>query len=222
MSRSRSSGSGWTGHCELRQLRAVVVIAPQHVEASAPGDGEQPGVGPSGILLSASAPARPPRRPARGPRPRRSPGQLHQRRGQPARVFSDHAGQLGVDALAHTGLELDGADLDDRTARPGRHACSASSRSATSISAKPLTTSLPSTNGPSVITGSPRSRRTVVAVSAASACCAGDLVRVVGEPLVDPGVGPLPLGPVHRRQVACRTARSRRTSAHISQEHTPC
>src|SRR5215469_12085159 len=41
----------------------------------------------------------------------------------------------------------------------------ASSRSATSISVYPLTTSLPSTNGPSVITGSPRSSRTVVAVS---------------------------------------------------------
>src|SRR5215469_12397215 len=42
---------------------------------------------------------------------------------------------------------------------------SASSRSATSISVYPLTTSLPSTNGPSVMTGSPRSSRTVVAVS---------------------------------------------------------
>src|SRR5262249_55829120 len=42
---------------------------------------------------------------------------------------------------------------------------SASSRSGTSISMYPLTTSLPSTNGPSMRTGSPRSSRTVVTVS---------------------------------------------------------
>src|SRR5262245_20407902 len=82
-------------------------------------------------------------------------------------MLPDHAGQLvarGVGRRAH-----DSSGRISTTGQPGQlwTMRSASSRSGTSISAYPLTTSLPSTNGPSVMTGSPRSSRTVVAVSGA-------------------------------------------------------
>src|SRR5262249_55244003 len=86
---------------------------------------------------------------------------------QPACVLAQDPRQVFVDVLGHMGAKSMGRI--STTGQPGQFlaACSASSRSATSISTYPLTTSLPSTNGPSVMTGSPWSRRTVVAVSAA-------------------------------------------------------
>ena len=68
ISRSRSSALGLDGPLQLRQLGAVVVFAPQRVEAAAAGDREQPGVrslrDPFDRPVLAARPA---------PRPARSP-----------------------------------------------------------------------------------------------------------------------------------------------------
>src|SRR5262249_54024755 len=151
---------------QLRELDTVVGLAPHHVQSAAAGDGEQPRI-----------------RPLRDPflRPVLERGQhrvldqilrggevachMHQRHGQLACVLPDHAGQLVVRGAGH-GAD-DSSGRISTTGQPGHVLTmrSASSRSGTSISAYPLTTSLPSTNGPSMRTGSPRSSRTVVAVS---------------------------------------------------------
>src|SRR5690606_21486726 len=91
--------------------------------------------------------------------------QRDQRRGQPPGVLAHHPREhLLVRRLTHQigRISTMGQAGQDRTS------LSASSRSATSTSANPLTTSLPSTNGPSVTTGSPSPSRTVVAVCRAA------------------------------------------------------
>src|SRR5262249_10856046 len=90
---------------------------------------------------------------------------VYQRGGQLARVLPDHAGQLVARGAGHGTDDCSGRI--STTGHPGHVLTmrSASSRSGTSISVYPLTPSLPSTNGPSMRTGSPWSSRTVVAVS---------------------------------------------------------
>src|SRR5215469_16859995 len=149
---------------QLRQLGAVVVRAPQPVQGPPPGDREQPRTGPLGDPF---------RRPVLQRGEHRVLDQVfggcevachpHQRDGQLTSVLPDDAGQLVVRGLGHG----NSSGRISTIGQPGQVLTmrSASSRSATSISVYPLTTSLPSTNGPSVTTGSPRSSRTVVAVS---------------------------------------------------------
>jgi hypothetical protein len=114
------------------ELVAVAALATQQVEAAATGHGVQPGIRP--VRDAVDRPVR--QRGLDGVGDQVFGGgevtdQVHEGRGQPARVVADHAGQLGMARLAHEAMGRisttghAGQDLARR---------SASSRSATSIS----------------------------------------------------------------------------------------